>query len=41
MLDYINPSRAFSLKCKDRLSEAFAVTMCTQGIACDLLRVGD
>ena len=39
MLDYINHWRALSLQCKDTLSEAFAVEMCTQGMAWDLLYV--
>jgi len=33
VLDYINRWRALSLECKDRLSEASTVEMCTQGMA--------
>ena len=36
VLDYINHWRALSLECKDRLSEASTVEMCTQGMAWDL-----
>ena len=39
VLDYINHWRALSLDCKDRLSEASAMEMCTQGMAWDLLYV--
>jgi len=39
VLDYINRWRALSLECKDRLSEASAMEMCTQGMAWDLLYV--
>jgi len=39
VLDYINRWRALSLECKDRLSEASAVEMCTQGMHWDLLYV--
>jgi len=39
MFDYINRWRALSLGCKDRLSKACAVEMCTQGMALDLLYV--
>jgi len=39
VLDYINRWRALSLECKDRLSEASAMEMCTQGMALDLLYV--
>jgi len=39
VLDYINCWRALNLECKDRLSEASAVEMCTQGMAWNLLYV--
>jgi len=39
VLDYINCWRALILECKDRLSEASAVEMCTQGMHWDLLYV--
>jgi len=39
VLDYINRWRTLSLECKDRLSEASAVQMCTKGMASDLLYV--
>jgi len=39
MLNYINRCHTVSLKCKDRLFEACAVEMFTQGIASDLLYV--
>jgi len=39
VLDHINRWRALSLECKDRLSEAFAVEMCTQGMHWNLLYV--
>jgi len=39
ILDYINHWRSLSLKCKDRLSKASAVEMCTQGMDWDLLYV--
>ena len=39
VLDYINRWRALSLECKDRLSKASAVEMCTQGMHWDLLYV--
>jgi len=32
VLDYINRWHALSLKCKDRLFEASAIGMCTQGM---------
>jgi len=32
ILDYINRWRVLSLECKDRLSEAFAVEMCTHAL---------
>ena len=37
MLDYINLWCTLSLKCKDILFEAYAVQMCTQDMAWDLL----
>ena len=39
VLDYINRWRTLSLEYKNRLSEAFAVEMCTQGMVWDLLYV--
>jgi len=39
VLDYINRWRALSLDFKDRLSETFAMEMCTQGMVWDLLYV--
>ena len=39
VLDYINHWRALNLECKDQLSEASAVKMCTQGMHWDLLYV--
>jgi len=39
ILDYINRWHTFTLACKDRLSEASAVEMCTQGMHWDLLYV--
>jgi len=39
VLDYINRWCTLSLKCKDRLSKASAVEMCTQGMHWDLLYV--
>jgi len=39
VLDYINHWHALGLECKDRLSEASVVEMCTQGMAWDLLYV--
>jgi len=37
VLDYINGWRALSLECKDWLSEASTVEICTQGMAWNLL----
>jgi len=37
VFDYINRWHALSLECKDRLSDASAVEMCTKGMAWDLL----
>ena len=37
VLDYINRWRSLNLECKDRLSEASAVEMCTQGMEWDIL----
>jgi len=37
VLDYINCWGALSLECKDRLFEASAMEMCTQGMVWDLL----
>jgi len=39
ILDYIQRWRAPSLECKDRLSEASAIEMCTQSMHWDLLYV--
>ena len=39
VLDYINCWHALSLECKDKLSEASIVEMCTQGMARELLYV--
>ena len=39
VLNYINRWRSLSLECKDRLTEASAVEMCTQGMEWDLLYV--
>jgi len=39
VLDYINHCCALSLECKDRLPEASAMEMCTQGMDWDLLYV--
>jgi len=39
VLDSINRWRALGLECKDRLSEASVVKMCTQGMVWDLLYV--
>ena len=39
VLDYINRWRSLGLECKDRLTEASAVEMCTQGMEWDLLYV--
>jgi len=39
VLDYINRWRTLSLECKDRLSEASAVEMCTQDMHWDLLYI--
>jgi len=39
VFDYINRWRALSLECKDRLSEASVVEVCTQGMHWDLLYV--
>jgi len=39
VLDYVNGWCALSLECKDKLTEASAMEMCTQGMAWDLLYV--
>ena len=39
VLDYINCWRALSLECKDRLSEASVIEMCTQSMHWDLLYI--
>ncbi|KAA0037666.1 retrotransposon gag protein [Cucumis melo var. makuwa] len=39
VIDYINPWRALSLDCKNRLTELFVVKMCTQGRHWGLLYV--
>jgi len=39
VLDYINRWRSLILECKDRLTEASAVEMCTQGMEWNLLYV--
>jgi len=37
LIDYINPWRALSLKCKDHLSKSSAIEMCAQGTDWDIL----
>jgi len=37
VVDYINRWRALSLECKDQLSEALAVEMCSQEMDWDIL----
>ncbi|KAA0063852.1 ty3-gypsy retrotransposon protein [Cucumis melo var. makuwa] len=39
VIDYINRWRALSLDCKDKLTEMFAVEMCTQGMHWELLYI--
>ncbi|KAL0461131.1 UNVERIFIED_CONTAM: hypothetical protein Slati_0000700 [Sesamum latifolium] len=39
VVDYINRWRSLSLNCKDKISEAFAIEMCIQGIHWELLYI--